>query len=185
MTPRYFALAWLALAACGPVDINVIHLPPGSQFDGGMGHPCTETSDCPGDQFCERLACRDALGHCAPRPPSSSVCPGNYLPECGCNGVTYWNGCLRRAAGEARDAQECTRTCDGANACPDGTFCARLVSLPTDCARAAAGSCWSLPLNCEAGPAGHRVTCDNSACLDLCGAIRSGQPSFEQSGSCP
>jgi hypothetical protein len=180
MTSKSIALL-LLLGACGTVDVDVIRLPPGSQFDGGVPTSCSDFHDCAGDQLCDKAACADALGHCAPR-PSASVCPSDYRPECGCNGVTYWNGCLRRAAGvESHEVTECTRTCDAASPCPDGALCARLLHSPTDCSRAAAGACFALPLSCEGGPPNHYVPCDNlSQCLDMCAAIRSGQTSFEQ-----
>jgi len=50
----------------------------------------------------------DGAGVCA---TPIEACYEIYAPECGCNGVTYGNDCLRRAAGEPLDhAGECSRS---------------------------------------------------------------------------
>jgi len=66
------------------------------------GHPegsrCVEADDCPAGSFCERDGCGDPAGSCRPFP---IVCPDDSIPVCGCDGITYFNECLRRAAGFA------------------------------------------------------------------------------------
>ncbi len=58
---------------------------------------CTSNDDCTPDRFCqtENGAC-GAAGTCAERP---FICPGIFLPVCGCDGVSYGNECGASAAG--------------------------------------------------------------------------------------
>jgi hypothetical protein len=55
---------------------------------------------CEAGSFCS--ACDDSIGTCDTPPPQGSCAQQGYEPECDCNGVTYFNGCLRRAAGAGR-----------------------------------------------------------------------------------
>ena len=60
---------------------------------------CGANADCPAGQLCEKESGQcDALG-----PPGRCVlppgaCPALDIPVCGCDGVTYQNGCLRQVA---------------------------------------------------------------------------------------
>ena len=175
----------LLLLSCGPVDVVLADIP--SQPDGGMefrGPPCETNSNCMGDSFCEKPSCGASFGRCRRRP---AFCPPDLSPECGCNGVTYWNGCLRAGSGiAASTAGECSAgaTCD-AQMCPDSrAFCARLVSEPSACSSPTAGRCWVVPDQCPAASATWSSCAGPQACTTLCGAIRS-QQVFAQVNQCP
>ncbi len=65
---------------------------------------------CPFGQVCNIHGCfPGAGGTCVPAPPA--VCPRLWAPECGCDGRTYANECLRLRAGAALDhVGECAAT---------------------------------------------------------------------------
>ena len=186
---RLVLLSCFAFVACGPVDTYVVDVP----SDGGVELPgmgCARTEDCMGGQFCEKTSCGDALGTCRQRPV---FCPGDGPPECGCDGVTYWNRCLRQNAGisATREMGPCRspKACDTTTPCDNGGYCARLV-FPNQCGGLVAGACWVLPdVACE-GPAPSFFSCSggNTTCFNACAAIRSELPMAERprtAGPCP
>lgn len=184
----------LVAAACTEETIVLANVP---ADDGGAGdktwqeHPrCVNNSDCTPGTFCERRGCADTAGTCEPYP----VLCGDEAPVCGCDGVTYWNDCLRRAAGLAMaHPGECTegRPCDdGARKCPKGALCAKLVGfddLGPSC-HVPVGRCWVLPATCP--PPTRADRWDECApperalhCADTCTAIRT-ERSFVRAISC-
>lgn len=69
------------------------------------------TPACPAGEYCVvRAECANA-GTCRPRPtPGTEMCPAVYAPVCGCDGITYSNGC---EAGLAGMTTAFTGTCAG------------------------------------------------------------------------
>jgi hypothetical protein len=126
------------------------------------------------------------MGEC--QPPPTVFCPDEPKPVCGCNGVTYWNDCIRRQFGVQReDEGECSRTacaCEVPSDCMvPFASCARLVQGGETCHDGGTGSCWVLPPQCrpiqgeypiwqECHPPG----APSPPCLDTCRAIASGRP---------
>lgn len=95
---------------------------------------CTTSEECGKGRYCSRRRCEDAQGECASR---DTVCPTAQDPVCGCDGISYFNDCLRRQNGvTAYTLGECSeteaRTCGLADPapCPEGAFCGRLSSEP-------------------------------------------------------
>ena len=95
---RRFVFVLASLAACKPVDVSIAVLP-----DGGEHKPrvCAADVDCQDDGdrdkddalFCAKDSCDALTGHCERQP---GFCENDLAPSCGCNGVTYWNDCLRK-----------------------------------------------------------------------------------------
>jgi hypothetical protein len=179
---RRAVLLVLLVAGCDPVSVEVAHL------DGGelLQHPCADNVDCRQDEFCDKEHCTDPHGSCTHRP----ICMGmdGYQPVCGCNGVTYWNDCLRKVDGaslESSDECSTAKSCNGNGDCPPGPFatCARVsqVSCPSS---GATGVCWGVPPQCPPGQPANVENCSGGACMDLCGALKSGQPALLEA-SCP
>jgi len=173
----------LVMAACGPVDITVVNVPDGGE-PAAQGAPCASNTACLAGQFCQKSACSDSLGHCEQRPV---LCPSDGPPLCGCDGITYWNDCLRKRAGIAAvssDRMQCSnpRTCDLSTPCPTGTYCARLIK-PFECGNNVLGACWDLPDGECTGPMPKFAACGfTTPCVDVCTAIRTELPRAEMRG---
>ena len=124
--------------------------------------PCRDLFDCPAYWFCFKNSCADAMGTCEPRPVFCTWEPG---PVCGCNGVTYWNDCLRQQLGSAAsspgecqlDAVPCNR---GVDCGFQGSHCARLLfpnqACPDGAPEPDSGTCWAIPPDCNAVPDSQR-----------------------------
>ncbi len=165
--------ATVVSAACTPLDIVVAD-----------PHGCAATADCHGDEFCEKENCgADAgTGHCVPQPRDCSRelhMPGKEV--CGCNGVVYWNDCLRRASGESRvaGAGECANpaTCTEPSTCPDPSASCALQAA-TSCGAPVTGTCWVLPRNCPPTMPDQALwrSCGGPVtCRDICHAIQSNE----------
>lgn len=81
--------------------------------------------DCGDKRYCASDTCGGS-GTCQPRP---EVCPDNWAPVCGCDGVTYGNSCDAAAAGVGVEHEgECGQAggeCGGPLdvVCPEGSYC--------------------------------------------------------------
>jgi hypothetical protein len=179
----------LSLVACAPTEVVLAELP--EESDAGPAPkepPCISNADCDDASFCAKRSCGEPAGRCERRP---MFCPPDLDPVCGCDGITYWNECLRRERGlESQMKGECTYPalhCGGpAGPCPSGASCARLLHdgpcPPPD----APGVCWILPTTCAPPPIPAPVFegCGTpEKCVDACTAIRSERP-FRLSGPC-
>jgi hypothetical protein len=190
-------IAALALLGCTPEDVVVGTLAADAAPDDapmqdepppGNGS-CTTNDDCGETWFCEKSRCGDAVGSCVARPIE---CDGMDDWHCGCDGVTYWNDCLRKQYGIASSTpDQCSvgaAMCSPQGpSCPvAGASCERLIPPEGVCDPNVPGVCWvvpSLPTMCS-GPSGGPpilwAPCDGSGgppmCADTCAAIRSGMP---------
>jgi Kazal-type serine protease inhibitor domain len=196
--PHFSSLALFFLVACAPEELVV-----GNRTGPALNaERCRESSECGTLQVCTKAACGDAVGFCEAR---QSTCGTEFFPSCGCDGITYFNDCLRAASGASLRAQgECGRAAarcgEREGACPADAFCARLdVKGPAcrDNARTS-GTCWVVPSRCEssapagadlwrscAGPGGSPSgsmgkSSGDRPCVDTCTAIRSEVPHERQ-----
>jgi hypothetical protein len=191
MTPvsvrQWARAAWLAISTaitgCSEDTIVLATVP-----DAGPRARCSADAECPAGTYCDKQGCFDPAGFCVGLPAS---CEDDEQPVCGCNHVTYFNDCLRRAAGIAASTNgECQRggtMCGGGpygSACFSGAVCAHLS--PAACDPGAPGVCWVLP-------AAHPTTsspqrwdaCDHTArCVSTFDAIRSGAPYLPSAMGC-
>jgi hypothetical protein len=192
------SLALVTLLACGEEDVIVGSIASTAEggsspaFEGGSGQPCSNNEDCIPQAYCQKSSCAAPKGACELRP--FEVCASELKTVCGCDGVVYWNDCLRMRDGVAAStAGECTgalpfAACGGPGnvSCPVADArCNHLSpSSGSGCVLPAAGVCWVLPEVCpaEAGvPEWHSCSVSATACTDLCTAINSGD-AYQMSG---
>lgn len=179
-------------AGCSEDVVVLASIPAGATP--ASGTRCVDSSECAPGTFCDRRRCHETAGICVPFPVS---CIDDERPVCGCDGITYFNDCLRRAAGvEGSDADECTQPAGfcgrPGESCPEGAVCAKLTgfggpSMP-DCRGPVVGRCWVLPATCP--PPGRADRWDECSeepgalrCTSTCSAIRSGR-SFVRANRC-
>lgn len=145
---------------------------------------CTATSGCTSTEYCDGAAC--GAGVCRPRPPTSPT----FDPVCGCDGITYWNQEVARAAGRSVvSVGSCAGT---AVTCSSFGSCAapanKCVVERTSCSGfESTGRCWSIPGD-RVCPAGSKTvrTCGftgGGTCLTRCEAILGGG-SFAPDATC-
>jgi hypothetical protein len=152
---------------------------PGDGF--GSPEPCAGDMDCMPGWVCEKPGCDAPTGRCVPWPP---FCSPNPAPVCGCNGVTYWNDCIRLQSPFHPQLQSPDLCRANACTCEVGTdcmvpyaSCSHLLPPGEMCGHGP-GACWVLPLQCDPNAdskmwrecrppdAGQLPTC-----LDTCNAI--------------
>ncbi len=155
---------------------------------------CSNNGECALADYCRKESCSAEMGTCVVRP---TTCDNDFAPVCGCDGVNYWNDCLReRHRVAASSAGECGAEvafrCGGIASidCPTPeTSCAFLFESSAQCAMSdPMGVCWAIPAVCPAVViGGQERPCGgdpSAACLDLCRAIAAGGSHFFDS-SCP
>jgi hypothetical protein len=170
-------------SACGAKDVVVAQ-----EVEAGP-RPCASDLECRKDDYCAKASCTAIEGVCERRP---ATCPDDGAPVCGCDGITYWNDCLRRQVGVAAATQ---------GACPPGVAaacggpmnapcanpkasCARLLP-PGPCPPDVKGACWIMPATCAPAPPAWIPCGPQTQCVDTCSAIRSGMPAREPPQGCP
>jgi hypothetical protein len=185
------ALLAVAAPSCSAHDVTLATLPSGD--DGSAPPPpprCASNDDCPAGTYCEKEACGDPSGTCLLHP---AECDDSEKPVCGCDGVTYFNQCLRQWWGIASETPDpcLVPNCGGPSggACGEGQQCAQLGGMgPIHCSPMAEGSCWVLPSHCP--PASDATNLWDSCqapeqhCVPTCDAVRAGGP-YVPSPMCP
>lgn len=162
----------------------------GAAGGGGSSASCSSDDDCMPGWLCEIEGCEATTGNCVPWPP---LCKPDPAPVCGCNGVTYWNDCIRlqsRARLAAPDQCRATAcTCEvGADCMVADTVasCSHLLPPGATCGHGM-GSCWVLPAQCPSN-ADSKMWRECKppdaggpppACVDTCTAIASERPFAE------
>jgi hypothetical protein len=143
-----------------------------------MPQPCQSDDDCNG-WICDKPGCDATSGFCKPYPP---FCDSAPRPVCGCDGVTYWNDCIRvqsRARLAAPDqCFDTACTCEVGSDCKvPGASCGHLLPPDAMCGHAM-GACWVLPPDCDpaADPKRFRECKPQPGeppeCVDTCTAIQ-------------
>jgi len=186
MTARALALLLAAgtacmVGSCSSTDVILATLPAGD--DAGTGHGPLRCSgnDCPAGSYCEKSSCDALSGTCQFYPVD---CGDAGPPECGCDGITYFDDCLRRENGIASFVpgpcwQGNAMPCGGPDggSCPPGAVCSLLQGR--ECSPDAEGSCWVIPLQCPASEPGSDrwdSCAPGQECVDTCTALKTGGP---------
>jgi hypothetical protein len=175
--------------ACVTVDCRRGFVPHDGDGDGCaetcIPAPCRTNGECCEGFYCALPPgpCEDdvcaAAGVCAEQPRG---CPRNLDPVCGCDGLTYPNGCVAAAAG-VRVAHRGACTCRPI-LCPpetdpideDGDGCVDRCLTPCesvcDCYASGIALRNDCPLLCPS--CGNFWSCENGRCVEQCGVIPPG-----------
>jgi hypothetical protein len=191
------ALLTAAVASCGDdtITLATIDVSDAGQVEG----PCAADDACAPGEFCDRESCSTSLlGTC--RVPDLT-CEA-VAPVCGCDGVTYFNDCLRQEKHVALSYKKpCSprtaASCGGPpgappNGCKMGEICSALFQGdPSACPPDVHPTCWRLPPQCPLNSGVSRWSpCSGigPVCLDACQALlqtASGGGPYHSVDQCP
>jgi hypothetical protein len=168
-------LSCLCAIGCAATDVVIAELPVegGSERDAA----CTD-DDCAPARGCIVQDC-EAGDSCQPLPEH---CSDERDPVCGCDGISYWNDCLRRQSGVPDSTWDpChrnARSCHSDEDCGPRGSCAHLISQSDRCSEIRDGTCWVLPPICPPSQIEEWIPCGriDPRCLGTCEAIQSGEP---------
>lgn len=140
-------------------------------------------SGCKTDEYCKVAACAATGGTCTKVPAAPQP---TLDPQCGCDGVTYWNAdeaAARRTNIVAGGVcpKEKAATCTKEKKCPEDTDCNFDQGSKAACTLLTpAGTCWAIPSNCPDNQGGKARRClnPNTSCTSLCDAIHDEEPFF-------
>jgi len=152
--PRLDEIVSMHGLVCLDTVLHVIAEPAAGEACGGIaGIPCTNSNE-----FCKLPighCCCDFMGMCVPMP---TACPDVWDPVCGCDGVTYGNGCEADAAGVSISHYgPCGAVCRPAD---DGFGCAPVV-----CSDIPEEQC--IPTVLQVDMTTGAITTADCACLDF------------------
>jgi hypothetical protein len=158
-----------ALSGCG-TDVVVAQV--------NVGQKCSSANHCLPGEYCYMTTCTATEGTCL-LPPTACADTGES-PVCDCNGVFYWDDCIR-AMHQVAATRPCMdalpKTCAEESDCPDGSVCGNF-NATCDTTMTPPGTCWGLPSTCPSDT-GLFATCDGTRkCMNLCAAIET-QTSFQ------
>jgi hypothetical protein len=155
----------------------------GGMFGGG-GVPvttCASETDCMPGWVCDKQGCETPTGVCVPWP---IFCPPDPAPVCGCNGVTYWNDCIRlqspnpTAFASPDQCRATACTCEVGTDCMVAYASCNHLLPPGEMCGHGMGACWVLPPKCAPDPDSKLWReCkppdvgEVPQCLDTCNAI--------------
>jgi hypothetical protein len=117
----------------------------------------------------------------------------NRAPQCGCDGVTYWNETVAAHNGMSiKSAGACTTgvggaaTCIGFGTCGGGAKCNLHYAQKSMCNQAPSGTCWMLPPICPlvVGPKTRACGAASGSCTDECALVTLEKAYFDDTG-CP
>lgn len=173
----------VALSACQEEVVALATIPADDAGTHARPQRCLSKEGCPDGFYCEKRGCEVSAGICVPYP---AFCDATEEPVCGCEGITYFNDCLRRAAGSwgstPETCGELSVQCRNDEDCGPTAVCARLLGFEDSqsCEESPLGTCWVVPLTCPPLGSGNNnlwKECfkDRPPCTDACSAIRTGR----------
>jgi hypothetical protein len=142
-------------------------------------------------QYCKVVGCAAAGGTCTTRPVNQ---PPAFVPQCGCDNVTYWNETIAGVYGANVKAPGTCPT-NTAATCKPGVAaakCATNRSCNVDTTQCGvplvSGYCWGLPTVCP-GEATQRACGGgigfSGPCLSYCEAVRNEKVFSKDTNNCP